>query len=75
MQRRATQKYVILTPKTEKGTQRLGNHGTKWVFRGVGEMKFVRTNGPIIRVMSLNGDSILCIQEREDVDFEWRHCQ
>lgn len=68
---RQKQQYIILTPKTDKGRQRIGNHGERWIYRGIADMKFVRT-GPVMRVMSTNGDVVLCIQEKNDPDFDTR---
>ena len=69
MARREKHQYVILTPKTDKGKARLGNHGGRWVFRGMGEMKFVRTTGATMRCMSSDGNTLLLVQETNDPDF------
>lgn len=67
------EQFVILEAKTDKGKEKIGYHGEKWVFRGeVENLKFNRRQGPSIVVRSRDGSRILFIKKQDDPDIKYR---
>lgn len=72
MGRHKTEKYVIITPKSDNGKERISYHGERWIFREEKEsLKFVR-GGPFIGVVSSDGKVCLYIKKANDPDFDIR---
>jgi len=67
------QQMVIVEAKTDKGKEKISYHGDKWYFRGeVENLKFNRTQGPSIVVLSRDGSKILFIKKQNDPDLTYR---
>lgn len=67
------EQFVILEAKTDKGKEKLGYHGEKWVFREeIENLKFCRQQGPSIVVRSRDGSKVLFIKKQDDPDITYR---
>lgn len=67
------EKFVILEAKTDKGKEKLGYHGDKWILRDeIENLKFDRRQGASIVVRSRDGSKILFIKKTDDPDFNFR---
>lgn len=64
-------KYVDLIPKTEKGKEKLGSHGSRWVWRDtVAKLKYSSLPGPFLVLRSRMGNAVLFVKEEDDPNFQ-----
>lgn len=72
MGRRKPEPHIILSPKSDKGKEKLSYHSPRWKYLGEEQHRLIRSKGLCLVCRSPDGKQIILVQKENDPDFDYR---